>query len=307
MRNKFAEVLYNFSKRDNKIRVVAADISPSGKLADLSKKYPKRFINVGVAESSMISMCAGLAMRGLKPFAYTIAPFALFRPFEMVRIDIGYQNLPVVVVGMGAGTVYSTLGGTHLSPEDISVVRCLPNFTILNPCDPMELESCLKYLILKNNSPCYLRIGKTGEENFTLNSYENWTFMKPRTILKGSKICLIATGPIIKLFFNLKEKLNKKGIYPTIMSFHTIKPLNQNYIKSIFKKYKKIVTLEDISEINGLASIFKQSAFDNNYKGKIVNFSLKDKHIKNYGNQNDLLRSHGITEKNILESILKMS
>tara|TARA_Y100000768_G_C23958923_1_gene674244 strand:+ start:861 stop:1784 length:924 start_codon:yes stop_codon:yes gene_type:complete len=307
MRNKFAEVLYNLSKKNKKIRVVAADISPSGKLADLSKKYPDRFINVGVAESSMISMCAGLAMRGLKPFAYTIAPFSLFRPFEMVRIDIGYQNLPVVIVGMGAGTVYSTLGGTHLTQEDISVVRCLPNFTILNPCDPLELESCLKYLILKNNSPCYLRIGKTGEKNFTIKSHEKWTFNKPRIILKGSKICLIATGPIIRLFFNLIKKLKTKKIFPTIISFHTIKPLNENYIKLILKKYKSIVTLEDISEINGLASIFQQNAFKNNYKGKLVSFNLKDKNLKNYGSQDDLLRSHGITEKKILKSILNLT
>ena len=90
MRNKFAEILYNLSKKNKKIRVVAADISPAGKMAQLSKKFPDRFINVGVAESSMISMCAGMAMRGLKPFAYTIASFSIFRPFEMVRIDIGY-------------------------------------------------------------------------------------------------------------------------------------------------------------------------------------------------------------------------
>ena len=149
MRNKFAEVLYQLGKKDKLIRLVAADISPSGKLAELSKRYPNRFINVGVAETSMISMCAGLAMQGYKPFAYTIAPFSLFRPFEMVRIDIGYQNLPVVVVGMGAGTVYSTLGGTHMTQEDVGIVRCLPNFKILIPCDPLELRDCLHYLTKK--------------------------------------------------------------------------------------------------------------------------------------------------------------
>ena len=159
--------MFNLSKKI-KNKIVAADISPSGKLAELSKKYPDKFINVGVAESSMISMCAGLAMRGLIPFAYTIASFSIFRPFEMVRIDVGYQNLPVVIVGMGAGTVYSTLGGTHLTQEDVSVIRCLPNFKILNPCDPDELEACLKYLCKKNKSPCYLRIGKSGEKNFQI-------------------------------------------------------------------------------------------------------------------------------------------
>ena len=95
MRNKFAEVLFNLSKKNKKIRIVAADISPSGKLAELSKKYPDKFINVGVAESSMISMCAGLAMRGLIPFAYTIASFSIFRPFEMCknRCDIKTYQL----------------------------------------------------------------------------------------------------------------------------------------------------------------------------------------------------------------------
>ena len=308
MRNKFAEVLYKYTKKNKKIRVVAADISPAGKLAELSKKYPDRFINVGVAESSMISMCAGLAMRGLIPFAYTIASFSIFRPFEMVRIDVGYQNLPVVIVGMGAGTVYSTLGGTHITQEDVSVIRCLPNFQILNPCDPMELESCLEYLCSKNKSPCYLRIGKAGEKNFTLNAHEKWVFNKPRVIIKGKdNVCLIATGPIIKFFFDIYEKLKENKIYPTIISYHTLKPDNNNEIKKIFKKYNYILTLEDISEINGLSSILKIKAHEFKYKGEIVSYALKDKNIKNSGSQNDLLRDHGIDTKKIFNSIIKFN
>ena len=287
--------------------MVAADISPAGKMAQLSKKYPDRFINVGVAESSMISMCAGMAMRGLKPFAYTIASFAIFRPFEMVRIDVGYQNLPVVIVGMGAGTVYSTLGGTHITQEDISIIRCLPNFKILNPCDPLELEQTLKYLCSKNKSPCYLRIGKTGEKNYTLNAYEKWKFNKPRIIIKGaSDICLIGTGPIIKILFEIYDQLKKK-IFPTIISYHTLKPDNNHEMKKIFKKYKNILTIEDISEVNGLSSLFKIKAHEFKFNGKIVSYALKDKNIKNYGSQKDLLRDHGIEPKKILKSIIKMS
>lgn len=307
MRNKFAEVFYNLIKKNKNIRLVAADISPSGKLAELSKKYPKKFINVGVAESSMISMCAGLAMRGLKPFAYTIASFSLFRPFEMVRIDVGYQNLPVVIVGMGAGTVYNNLGGTHLTQEDVSVVRCLPNFNVLNPCDPLELEECLKYLIKKNNSPCYLRIGKSGEKNFSHNSVDKWMFNQPRTIFKGkSDICLIATGPIIRLFFKIKKNLIRKSITPTIISHHTLKPDNDKAIEKIFRKFGNIIILEDISEINGLSSIYKIKAYEKGYNGNILSFSLKDKNIKNYGSQDDLLKDHGISENKIYEGILRL-
>ncbi len=305
MRNKLAETLYRFSKTDKKITVISADISPAGKMAELSKKYPERFVNVGVAESSMISMCAGLAMRGYKPFAYTIASFSVFRPFEMVRVDVGYQNLPVVIVGMGAGTVYSTLGSTHCTIEDVSIIRCLPNFNILNPCDPLELEECLKYLCTKNKSPCYLRIGKSGEENFTQNAYSKWSFNKPRKIINGKKICLIASGPIIKIYYKILQTLNKNKIFPSVYSFHTLKPLNKNEIKKIFNKYNFIFCLEDMSEINGLGSILKNMAFDLNYKGFLHNFSLKDKYIKNYGSQEDLLRSHGISSNKILNKILK--
>jgi transketolase len=304
MRNKFAEVLYQLGKKDKLIRLVAADISPSGKLAELSKRYPNRFINVGVAETSMISMCAGLAMQGYKPFAYTIAPFSLFRPFEMVRIDIGYQNLPVVVVGMGAGTVYSTLGGTHMTQEDVGIVRCLPNFKILIPCDPLELRDCLHYLTKKNKSPCYLRIGKSGEKNFTLNSYQKWSFKKPRFLKKGKKICLIASGPIIRLYFDILPVLAKKKINPSIVSFHTIKPINELEIKKIFINYDAIFTLEDMSCINGIGTIFKELAFKYKYKGKLNNFALKDEYIKNYGSQDDLLKSHGITKSKIIKKIL---
>ena len=115
----------------------------------------------------MIGMCAGLSMVGMRPFAYTISTFALYRPFEMVRNDICYQNLPVTIVGMGAGTIYSTLGGTHLTQEDISIARSIPNMNIIAPCDPNELEEAINYCSKKSKNPVYLRIGKVGEKNFT--------------------------------------------------------------------------------------------------------------------------------------------
>ena len=123
MRNTFSSTLAKLAKKDKDIYIVVADISPAGKMEDFQKNNKDRFINVGVAEQTMISVCAGLALNKKKPFAYTIAPFALYRPFEMVRNDLCYQNLPVTIVGMGAGTIYASLGGTHLSQEDISISR----------------------------------------------------------------------------------------------------------------------------------------------------------------------------------------
>ncbi|MEI9889063.1 MAG: hypothetical protein WDN08_21680 [Rhizomicrobium sp.] len=138
MRNTFSEALYEEATRNPDIYLVVADISPAGSMAKFTTQYPDRFINVGVAEQSMIGICAGLALKGCQPFAYTIATFSLYRPFEMVRDDLGYQNLPVTVVGMGAGVIYSTLGGTHHTQEDIAIAGAIPNMQIIAPCDPLE-------------------------------------------------------------------------------------------------------------------------------------------------------------------------
>ena len=167
MRNTFSKTLYECAVADPSIYIVVADISPAGPMAEFQKHAPARFVNVGVAEQVMIGMCAGLALKGCQPFAYTIATFALYRPFEMVRDDLGYQNLPVTVVGMGAGVIYSTLGGTHHTMEDIAIAGAIPNFQMLAPCDPLECIEATRWCAQQKKGPVYLRIGKAGEPNLT--------------------------------------------------------------------------------------------------------------------------------------------
>ena len=136
MRNAFANAFYDLAKQDDRIMLVVADITASAGVATFMKEHPERFINVGVAEQAMISISAGLALRGMIPFTYTIAPFTIYRPFEQVRVDCCYHHLPVRLVGVGAGVTYSTLGGTHHALEDLSVMGGIPGLTIYAPCDP---------------------------------------------------------------------------------------------------------------------------------------------------------------------------
>jgi len=303
MRDKFSEIIFKNIKLNKKIFVVAADISPSGKMAKF-QKYNENFINVGVSEQAMISICAGLGMSGLRPFAYTIAPFALYRPFEMVRDDICYQNLPVTIVGMGAGTIYANLGGTHTATEDISIARSLPNMQILSPCDTDELEQCVNFCCTKNKSPTYLRIGKSGEKNLTANAFEKWQFGKIRKITNGKEICIISHGPITKLAFEIKNKINKDI---SIYSCHTIKPFDEKTMKKIFKKYKIIITIEDHSIIGGLSNIIKTLAYENKFHGKIIFNSLKDQFKHVYSSQEDLLEAHGISTKRIIKKMKNLN
>jgi transketolase len=182
MRNTFSEALYKAATTNSDVYVVVADISPAGSMAKFSTQYPERFINVGVAEQSMIGICAGLALKGCQPFAYTIATFTLYRPFEMVRDDLCYQNLPVTVVGMGAGVIYSTLGGTHHTQEDIAIAGAIPNMQIIAPCDPAECTEATLHCATQKKGPVYLRIGKAGEPVFTDKAVDPWVFGKLRYI-----------------------------------------------------------------------------------------------------------------------------
>ena len=291
MRNKFSDIIYHKSKKNKKLCVLVADISPAGSMNEF-EKISKRFINTGVAEQSMIGIAAGMALRGMKPFCYTIATFALYRPFEMIRVDLCYQNLPVTIVGMGTGTVYSTLGGTHLTQEDVSVARSIPNMQIIAPCDPNEMEDAVKYCCDKSKSPVYLRIGKAGEKIFINKNSEKWEFGKIRKISPGKDLCILTFGPIIRIAFEVKNKL-KKNLSIEINSCHTLKPFDYVGLKKI-KKFKNIIIIEDHSQIGGLAEVVKSSAYEFNYSGNIVSYSLKDKFIHCYGTHNDLLKKHGI-------------
>ena len=305
MRNIFADELYKHAIKNKKIYILVSDISPAGNMINFQKKYPQRFINVGVSEQTMIGMCAGLALEGKRAFAYTIANFSLYRPFEMVRNDICYQNLPVTIVGMGSGTTYANLGGTHITQEDISIARSIPNMTIIAPVDPLELVEAVNYCCTKSKSPVYLRIGKSGENNYTNNSIEKWEFGKIRKIVNGKDLCFLTYGNIINKVYELKNKLEKKGLNASVYSTHTIKPFDYSRLKKIFNKYKYIISLEDHSLIGGLSEILKSSAYENKYNGKIIDFSLKDSFINNFSSQNDLQSSHGINIKLMYNKIIK--
>ena len=227
MRNTFSEALYQAASANPDVYIVVADISPVGSMEKFSKQYPERFINVGVAEQSMIGICAGLALKGCQPFAYTIATFALYRPFEMVRDDLCYQNLPVTVVGMGAGIIYSTLGGTHHTQEDIAIAGAIPNMQIIAPCDPAECTQATRYCAAQKKGPIYLRIGKAGEPNYTDKAVDPWVFGKLRYIKRGSDVCILSYGVIMQKAMQLAAQFEATGKSVSVVSCHTLKPLDR--------------------------------------------------------------------------------
>ena len=170
MRIRFGKWLVEGVEKNNKILLLSGDIG-FGIFDDFREKFPKNFLNCGIAEQNMIGTAAGLASNGFFPIVYTIIPFLIYRPFEFIRDLIGHQNLPVVLVGVGGGFSYDKLGYTHYAVEDISIVKTIPNFEILTPFDPVSAEKCFVEAI-KNKKPTYVRLMK-GKEPILNGDYDN--------------------------------------------------------------------------------------------------------------------------------------
>lgn len=302
MRNTFSEALYEEATKNTDIYLVVADISPAGSMSKFTTEYPERFINVGVAEQSMIGIAAGLALKGKQPFAYTIATFSLYRPFEMVRDDLGYQNLPVTVVGMGAGIIYSTLGGTHHTQEDIAIAGAIPNMQIIAPCDPAECTDATRWCATQKNGPVYLRIGKAGEPILTQDA-EPWEFGKIRYLRKGSDVCILTFGVITRMAAQVADELTKQGKSVSLVSVHTMKPIDRDGIAKALSNHKQVIVIEEHAPQGGLAAQTKQIAWDTKATCRLDTFSLQDAFIHNYGSWEDLLDAHGISVKKILAKV----
>ena len=302
MRNTFSEALYEAATGNPEIYIVVSDISPAGSMAKFSSQYPARFINVGVAEQSMIGICAGLALKGCQPFAYTIATFTLYRPFEMVRDDLCYQKLPVTVVGMGAGVIYSTLGGTHHTQEDIAIAGALPNMQIIAPCDPAECTEATKWCAQQKNGPVYLRIGKTGEPNLTKGA-DPWEFGKIRYLRRGTDVCILTYGVIAKMASTVADHLQAQGKSVSLVSVHTLKPLDREGIIEAFKRHRHVIVIEEHAPQGGLAAHTKQIAWDLRSSSRLDTFTLQDAFIHNYGTHDDLLGAHGLSVDRISAAV----
>jgi transketolase len=298
VRNRFADTFYELGKADPRLCVVVADISPAGSIAKFRKEFPRRFVNTGVSEQIMIGMAAGMAQRGLRPFAYTIATFALYLPFEMVRDDLCYQNLPVTVVGIGGGVTYSTLGATHHAQEDVGIAAAIPNLTVIAPCDPAETEAATRWCATQVRGPVYLRLGKAGEPDFTKDAPETWQFGKVRQLRPGRDVAILSYGPIMKRAMAVADRFEAAGKRAAVFSVHTLKPLDRETLIGILRDYPDVVVIEECAPNGSLAMRVRELASIADAGARLDTFTLQDAFIHCYGSHDDILDAHGLaTEK----------
>lgn len=306
MRNAFANELVTLAKKDPKIVFLTADIG-NNLFNEYKSHFPRRFFNCGVAEANMASMAAGLALTGLRPITYTIAPFNVYRCLEQIRIDICYHNLPVTIVGTGAGLSYASLGPTHHSCEDIACLRSFPHLKIVCPGDALELKVLMGKIVEQEN-PVYFRIGKKNERvvHRELPSLE---IGKGHIIEKGTDACLFSTGNTLPLAMDLKRNLALYGIKMQVVSMHTVKPLDNEILREMFSSFKYLFSLEEHSLIGGLGSAICQWMVESQIRKFFTPFGMPDRFYSKSHSQDSLRNEAGLSlpilTRKILEKVLQ--
>jgi transketolase len=303
MRNAFAAELTALAKEDPRVVMLSGDIG--NRLFDEYKSVARsRFFNCGVAEANLISMGAGLAMSGFRPIAYTIAPFITTRCYEQIRVDVCYHESPVVIVGVGAGLSYASLGATHHSCEDIAIMRALPHMTVMCPGDEKEVRAALRAAIA-HNGPSYIRIGKKGEP-VVHKTPPAFTIGKGIELKTGTDVCLLSTGTLLPEVIAAAELLEKEKLSVRVVSLHTVKPLDEALIFDAFKRYQLVATIEEHSVIGGLGGAVSELIAETSpaqRRAQFVRIGTPDVFLHEPGEQEFAREHFGLNAKGIAAKI----
>ncbi len=304
MRNAFAEEVTKLAAVDDRIVMLSADIG--NRLFDtFREKHAKRFYNCGIAEANMISLAAGLASCGMRPVCYTIAPFITTRCFEQIRVDVCYHEMPVVIVGTGAGLSYASLGVTHHSLEDLAILRTLPGMHVLAPADSMELRSCLR-VALQSSVPVYIRIGKKGEP-VVFSEPPPFAFGIWREIQPGERTCLLSTGNMLPQTLQAAALMQLRGLHPEVLSCASIKPLDTSFLERAFKKFEIIATIEEHGKIGGFGAAVAEWLVDNQppRHARLIRFGVEDQFLHKTVDQDRARKICGLSAEGIADTIMR--
>jgi transketolase len=293
MRNEFIKHLVELAEKDESIALVVGDLG-FGVVEPFAERFPNRFFNSGVAEQNMMGLAAGLASEGYHVFVYSIANFPIFRCAEQIRNDVCYHDLPVTVVSVGGGLAYGNLGYSHHAVQDFSFMRVLPGMTILAPGDPNETKKCLDFLV-RNPGPSYLRLGKTGEKNYSSALVlQGEGAFEPILSNESSKTAVISTGAALQNIQKILKELKLTDINLLTCPIWGIE-MKKNVNKDL-AKYNKIISVEDHLIDGGFGSWVLES-LEASARSKLRILGLDKSVCGRVGSQNYLNELGGINSE----------
>lgn len=291
MRNAIANAIIKKAQIDPKLFLISGD---AGLGVWDSFKESKQYINPGINEALCVGMAAGMALRGYRAIYYNIAPFVIMRPYEQVRNDICYQELPVILIGTGSGVTYAPAGMTHYAIEDIALALTCPNLDIFSPADPLEAREAFEYAY-KSNKPSYIRVPKAGEP--FLHRDENVDITLPQILHKGKDVLVISHSGMVGETLKAAEILSSEGISAQIVSLPMITTKNPK-LDELLNFSGEIFVVEEHFERGGLGSLLTE-------KREINKIALPNEYIHAVGNQSYIREYYGINAQAIVQKIEK--
>ena len=273
-RQVICEVLMEHAKKDRDVVVLCSDSRGSASLAPFASAYPEQFVEVGIAEQNLVSISAGMAKCGKKPYAASPASFISTRSFEQAKVDVAYSNTNVKLIGISGGVSYGALGMSHHSAQDIAAFASVPNMRVYLPSDRFQTR-CLMEALLEDEKPAYIRVGRNPVEDVYEEGNVPFVMDKATVITQGTDVAIIACGEMVKPAMDAARILKEKGFSASVVDMYCVKPLDVETVIQAASGAKAVVTVEEHAPYGGLGSMVSQVVAGECPK-KVVNMSLPD-------------------------------
>jgi len=298
-RAAICDVLMEQAKEDRDIVVLCSDSRGSASLAPFAKAFPEQFIEVGIAEQNLVSISAGLAKCGKKPFAASPACFLSTRSYEQAKVDVAYSNTNVKLIGISGGVSYGALGMSHHSAQDIAGLSAIPNMRVYIPSDRHQTK-CLIKALLQDQKPAYIRVGRNPVEDIYEEDNTPFEMDRATVLAEGSDVCIVACGEMVRPALEAVELLKKEGISAGLLDMYCVKPLDEAGLLAAAEGCKAVLTVEEHSPYGGLGSRVSQVIGENCPK-RVKNLALPDAPVIT-GTSKEVFDYYGLNGEGIAKS-----
>ncbi|HEY3765811.1 MAG TPA: transketolase C-terminal domain-containing protein [Gaiellales bacterium] len=290
MRDAFVDTLTELAGEDERVCALTGDLGLD--LFDAFQlRAPGRFVNVGIAEQTLVGVAAGLALAGKVPFAYSIIPFVTSRPHDQIRVDVAMTGAPVKIVGVGAGYAYGSAGPTHHAIEDLALMRAVPGMTVLTPADPREAAAATR-AALATPGPVYLRLGKNGEAAVVPPDvpYEPGV---ARWISRGGDVTLASIGTALPIAIEAAGQLGERGVRAGVLHFPSLRPFDTLAVLDALAAAPAVVTVEEHNRDGGFGSAVAEAMAESGLPGRLARVGMPDRHCGQVGSREYLMAHVG--------------
>ncbi len=292
------------AENDDKFIALTADLCYFSGLNRLAASHPDKLLNIGIAEQNMLGIAAGMAKEGMKPFVTTYATFSSTRVLDQVKVNMGYMNLPIKMVGLTAGFSAGILGATHMATEDVAIMRSIPNMVVLSPADGMETMKAI-LAAAQTDNPTYIRMCSGARMPIIHKNDFDFEIGKALRLREGTEISIIATGTMVYRCLKAAEMFEQAGVSCEVVDIHTIKPIDKQIVAEACSK-KLIVTVEEHNKIGGLGGAVAEVLAPLTNKPPHLILGAEDSYL-HAAPYETLIQRSGLTEKQIFESISKFA